>query len=76
MTKAKVADFLVEVLLRAVVLAAVLVLLPVALDTAYSRTEPWPAHQNATSPAGTITLMWLDGWGGVAFPAEPGTTDR
>lgn len=82
MTKAKVTDFLVEVLMKVVLFAAVLVLLPVALDNycagdnrAISATM-WPKHQNSKGPAGLITLMWLDGWAGVAYPDQPGTTAR
>lgn len=81
MTKAKVADFLVEVLLKTIMFAAVLVIAPVALDNYYGHgsivdTNPWPEHQGTKDQAGSVVLPWLNGWGGVAFPSETGTTAR
>lgn len=75
MTKSRVADFLTDWLKRVVLVAVVLVLVPVVLDFSYNAaaTDPalmdWPAHHKSDSEAGSITLMWLDGWGGTAYDA-------
>lgn len=75
MTKSRVADFLTDWLKRVVLVAVVLVLVPVVLDYSYNEvnTDPalraWSEHQKNAGPAGLITLMWIDGWGGTAYDA-------